>query len=77
MSEQALTVTAGKGTTKPSGTFKWTGNTVNGRSFSYSGIFSAKITEVSPNDFIVDLTETYKQCTEYDEIGLVLAGASQ
>lgn len=77
MTTQTLAATGGKGTTKPNGTFTWTGNTVKGKAFSYTGVFSGKITEVSNNDFILDLTETYKHCTEYFEIGLVLASPSQ
>lgn len=76
ISTQIFKITAGAGTTHPSGTFTWTGKGV-GFSWNVSGTFAVTITEVDAHDFVLANVEKYTNCQEDQIISLVRFGPEQ
>ena len=72
VSVETLTLADGIGTLSPSGTFVWTGT--GSASWDVSGSFTASITEVGTHAFMLNVTETYSNCTETEAISLARTG---
>lgn len=76
LSVQTLTLTAGRGTTTPSGDLAWTGDGVGG-SWNETGTFAGTITEIGTHGFAIELSEKYSGCSEDLIIPLARIGLNQ
>jgi hypothetical protein len=77
VSIQTLTVTTGKGTTKPYGDFTWSVSGMGG-SASANGSFTSTITEIGTHAFVWQLKESYANCSsEVINLSLARIGANQ
>jgi hypothetical protein len=72
VSVETLTFTSGIGTLSPSGTFDWVGT--GSASWNVSGSFTASITEVGTHAFMLNLAETYSNCTQTQAVSLARTG---
>jgi len=80
VSTEVLTITAGAGTTSPSGKFTWKGQGV-GPAWNLNGTFTASITGIDTHSFVMNLSERYANsgyyCTETPVVAATRVGAKQ
>ena len=71
-SVETMTVTGGRGSLSPSGTLTWVGT--GAYNWNVSGTFTTSITEVGTHAFLLNVTDTYPNCTETQSLSLARTG---